>query len=173
MKRALERPQHITVGTYMNEELIQVEHLFLAFADKTRLQLLHLLRDGEMSVNALTEALNAGQPKVSRHLAYLRTMNMVTTRRDGKSIYYKLAVPVNSFAATVVGETIDWLDSLSGSDVRRTRLKEQTPLTVQARVAQPPVTYEQRSEFPEPDEVEPNVRSGPAHVDEAMEIYLL
>jgi ArsR family transcriptional regulator, arsenate/arsenite/antimonite-responsive transcriptional repressor len=154
----------------MNEELIQIEHLFLAFADKTRLQLLYLLREGEMSVNELAQALDAGQPKVSRHLAYLRTLNMVTTRRAGKSIYYKLAVPVNRFAATVVDETIDWLDSFSESHGRRTRPKPDMHQTVQLPVAEPLVTYEQQSE--QPDEAEP-ASSGPARVEEEMEVYLL
>ena len=155
----------------MNEELIQIEHLFLAFADKTRLQLLYLLREGEMSVNELAQALDAGQPKVSRHLAYLRTLNMVTTRRAGKSIYYKLAVPVNRFAATVVDETIDWLDSFSESHGRRIRPKPNVQQRGQLPVAEPLVTYElQPGRL---DEEEPNARSEPAHVEEEMEVYLL
>src|SRR4029453_914135 len=151
----------------MNEQLIQMEHLFLTFADKTRLQLLYLLRDGEVSVNSLSEALNTSQPKVSRHLAYLRTMNMVTTRREGKCVYYKLALPANSFGAAVVEETMDWLDSFSGSHHRRRRPKPGPRQMTQAPVAQPLFTYEQ------PDEADPNARSEPEHVEREMEVYLL
>src|SRR4030095_13484496 len=99
----------------MNEELKDVERVFLSFADGTRLQIMYLLRDGEMGVNDLCDALHTSQPKVSRHLAYLRAMKMVTTRRDGKSIYYKIDLPLNPFGASVVEETIDWIDSFSGS----------------------------------------------------------
>ena len=151
----------------MNEGLDQVEHLFLAFADKTRLQLLYLLRDGEVSVNALSEALDTSQPKVSRHLAYLRTMNMVTTRREGKSIFYKLNVPSNPFGASIVDETIDWLDSFSGFPRDESHAKRGRNTVIQPPVDRPFLTYDESHESelaadhaPEYDEVE-------------MEVYLL
>jgi len=156
----------------MNEELSQIEHLFLAFGDKTRLQLLYLLRDGEVSVNALSDALNSSQPKISRHLAYLRTMNVVTTRREGKNIYYKLHLPSNPFGVSLVEETIDWLDSFSGTHVRSRRPRQDTPLTTEAPVAQPFVIDEHQSE--KPNEGQPKAKSELEFVEaEEMEIYLL
>ena len=150
----------------MNEQLCDIERLFLAFADKTRLQLLYLLRDGEVSVNALSDSLNTSQPKVSRHLAYLRTMNMVTTRREGKSIYYKLNVPLNPFGASVMEETIDWVDSFSESRPGRRRTKRER-MPTQTPVAQPLFIYEQ------PDEAELYTESEPEYVEREMEVYLL
>lgn len=75
----------------MNIDLPQMEVLFLALSDKTRLRLLNLLSAGEVSVFSLTEILQESQPKISRHLAYLRQADLVETRRDGKSIFYKIA----------------------------------------------------------------------------------
>ena len=151
----------------MNEHLAEIERLFLSFADKTRLQLMYLLRDGELSVNALSEALNTSQPKVSRHLAYLRTMNMVTTRREGKSIYYKLNIPSNPFGASVVNETIDWLDSLSESPRTKSRAKSQQNTIIQPPEDQPLFTYD------ESDDSELYADSEPEYVEPEMEVYLL
>ena len=151
----------------MTEQLSEMERLFLAFADKTRLQLLYLLRDGEVSVNALSEALHSSQPKVSRHLAYLRTMNMVTTRREGKSIYYKLNIPSNPFGASLVEGTIDWLDSFSSSHPRRLRTKSERRQIAQTPLAQPLFTYD------ESEEAEAYTESKPEHVEPEMEVYLL
>ncbi|MEP6788100.1 MAG: metalloregulator ArsR/SmtB family transcription factor, partial [Acidobacteriota bacterium] len=68
--------------------LIELEKLFLALSDKTRLRLLSLMADGEVPVGFLADKLGESQPKISRHLAYLRTAGLVSTRRDGKWIYY-------------------------------------------------------------------------------------
>jgi ArsR family transcriptional regulator, arsenate/arsenite/antimonite-responsive transcriptional repressor len=70
-----------------------LERLFAALCDKTRLRLLGLMAQGEVSVNLLAESLNESQPKISRHLAYLRSAGVVNTRRDGKWIYYSIASP--------------------------------------------------------------------------------
>lgn len=68
--------------------LIELEKLFLALSDKTRLRLLALMADGEVPVGFLADKLGESQPKISRHLAYLRSAGLVSTRRDGKWIYY-------------------------------------------------------------------------------------
>src|SRR3982750_2725891 len=70
-----------------------LELLFLALNDKTRLRLLGLMADGEVSVGYLADSLNESQPKVSRHLAYMRNAGIVNTRRDGKWIYYGIEYP--------------------------------------------------------------------------------
>ncbi|KXK06531.1 MAG: putative transcriptional regulator [Acidobacteria bacterium OLB17] len=67
--------------------------LFIALSDPTRLKLLRLLAADERSVSFLADSLGESQPKVSRHLAFLRDHDVVTTRRDGKHIYYRICMP--------------------------------------------------------------------------------
>lgn len=68
-----------------------LDTLFLALSDPTRLRLLSLIGDGEVSVSFLADETGESQPKISRHLAYLRDCGVVETRRDGKWIYYSIA----------------------------------------------------------------------------------
>jgi ArsR family transcriptional regulator len=92
-------------------ELKEMENLFLALADKTRLRLLNLMREDEICVCFFTEALGESQPKVSRHLSYLRNAGIVSARRDGKWIHYRIEQPENSFAAQILRDTLQWLAS--------------------------------------------------------------
>lgn len=69
----------------------KVGETFKALADETRIRLVLHLLDGERNVGALVEALGAPQSTVSRHLAVLRHADVVATRRDGTSVYYRLA----------------------------------------------------------------------------------
>ncbi|MDD4859652.1 MAG: metalloregulator ArsR/SmtB family transcription factor [Dehalococcoidales bacterium] len=62
-------------------------------ADPTRLMILHELKGGELSVGQLTANLGLPQSNVSRHLAVLREGGVVSTRREGTTIYYSLASP--------------------------------------------------------------------------------
>jgi ArsR family transcriptional regulator len=68
-----------------------VDRMFRAFSDRTRLRILHLLRDGELCVCDLVATIGAPQPKVSRHLAYLRRAGLVRARKEGLWSYYTLA----------------------------------------------------------------------------------
>jgi DNA-binding transcriptional ArsR family regulator len=68
-----------------------LDTLFLALSDPTRLRLLSLMGAGEVSVSFLADETGESQPKISRHLAYLRDCGVVETRRDGKWIYYRIA----------------------------------------------------------------------------------
>jgi ArsR family transcriptional regulator len=72
----------------------KTNQLFKAFADENRLRILHLLTEGELCVCDITESLQMPQSKASRHLGYLRSSGLVSTRRDGKWIYYTLSNPV-------------------------------------------------------------------------------
>jgi len=72
-----------------------LDRLFRAFADRTRLRILNLLAPGELCVCDLVRLLGGPQPKISRHLAYLRKAGLVTARKDGLWIHYSLA-PANS-----------------------------------------------------------------------------
>lgn len=69
----------------------RVDMMFRAFADRTRLRILHMLRGGELCVCHIVEVLGVPQPKASRHLAYLRKAGFVLARRDGRWSYYTLA----------------------------------------------------------------------------------
>jgi len=93
------------------KKLSEMESFFLALSDKTRLRLLNLMREGEICVCFLVEVLNESQPKISRHLAYLRGAGIVEARRDGKWMHYKIAEPKNDFAAQVLRNILQWLDS--------------------------------------------------------------
>jgi DNA-binding transcriptional ArsR family regulator len=59
-------------------------------SDPTRLRLLSVLQDGELSVSALCDRLHLAQPTVSHHLGRLRTARLVANRRDGKQVFYSL-----------------------------------------------------------------------------------
>ena len=61
-----------------------------ALADETRLRLLCLIEGGEVCVCHLQDVLKTNQPKISRHLAYLRKAGLVEARRDGKWSHYRL-----------------------------------------------------------------------------------
>ena len=64
---------------------------FRALSDPLRVRLLDLLRDGELSVNALAKQLGAGQQNVSKHLALLTDAAMVARRKEGTHVYYRIA----------------------------------------------------------------------------------
>ena len=68
-----------------------VDLMFRAFSDRTRLRILHVLLGGELCVGDLVEILQAPQPRISRHLAYLRKASLVTVRKSGLWSHYSLA----------------------------------------------------------------------------------
>jgi DNA-binding transcriptional ArsR family regulator len=78
-------------GDPMETRFADFERLFLGLGDKTRLRLIALMANGPVSVGYLVEHLGESQPKVSRHLAYLRGTGLVETSRDGKWVYYGIA----------------------------------------------------------------------------------
>lgn len=95
----------------MNGEnhLAEMETLYLALADKTRLRLLNLMREDEVCVCYFTEVLGESQPKISRHLAYLRNAGIVSARREGKWMNYYIVFPENPYAARLLQDTLEWL----------------------------------------------------------------
>lgn len=99
-----------------------MENLFLALGDKTRLRLLNLMSGGEICVCFFTEALQEPQPKISRHLAYLRQMKLVETRRDGKWIYYRIAKQSSGNASRVLQAVQTWLENDEQMKLDRERL---------------------------------------------------
>ena len=92
-----------TQNTKTVKWLAQMEVLFKACADQTRLRILNMLAsEGEICVCHLVEVLKTNQPKVSRHLAYLKRAGLVTDRKDGLWVYYRLAVPLTAQAESVL-----------------------------------------------------------------------
>jgi ArsR family transcriptional regulator, arsenate/arsenite/antimonite-responsive transcriptional repressor len=79
--------------------------LFAALADPIRLRLLNLIAGREVCVCYLVEILRLSQPKISRHLAYLRKAGVVSARREGKWMHYRMERPANA-AALAVLETV-------------------------------------------------------------------
>ena len=75
--------------------------LFKALADPTRLRLINLIGDDEVCVCFFVEALKTNQPKISRHLAYLRRAGVVAARREGKWIHYRIVEPTDAQAARI------------------------------------------------------------------------
>jgi ArsR family transcriptional regulator len=80
--------------------------LFRALADRTRLRLLNLIADKEICVCYFVEILGISQPKISRHLAYLRRAGIVATRRQGRWMHYRLLAPGDAVASAILKETL-------------------------------------------------------------------
>ena len=76
--------------------------LFAALADRTRLRLLNLMNGREVCVCYFVEILRQGQPKISRHLAYLRRAGIVSARREGKWMHYRIERPSNPGAVAIL-----------------------------------------------------------------------
>ena len=87
------------------------ELFFSALADKTRLRLLNLLRDGEVCVCFFAGTLATNNPKISRHLSYLKRADLVSARRDGKWMHYSLKRPDDKRAAELFDSTMKMLES--------------------------------------------------------------
>lgn len=95
---------------------------FQALGDDTRLRLLNLMSDREICVCYFVEILGQAQPKISRHLAYLRRAGMVVARREGKWMHYRIATPANRGAAQVLRQTLEWLNEDRAMQADRARL---------------------------------------------------
>jgi ArsR family transcriptional regulator len=99
----------------MTKQLIQMETLFKALADATRLRMLGLLLAGEVCVCDIHETLKIPQSKASRHLAYLRRSGLVETRREGLWIHYRLgtlADPVLVAISDAVRHALTHIDTV-------------------------------------------------------------
>jgi len=88
-----------------DHDLEQLTAVFRLLSDKTRLNILMLLSEGERNVTSLCEALKLPQPTVSHHLGLLRMNNIIGNRRNGKQVFYTLngRVDVGSGKAMQIG----------------------------------------------------------------------
>ena len=95
--------------------------LFAALSDRTRLRLLNLMRGREICVCYFVEILGQSQPKISRHLAYLRRAGVVAARREGKWMHYRMVEPAHPGAARILRETLAVLREEKGMEADRAR----------------------------------------------------
>jgi ArsR family transcriptional regulator, arsenate/arsenite/antimonite-responsive transcriptional repressor len=106
----------------MAKKEAQMELLFRALADRTRLRLLNLMAAGEVCVCFFVEVLGTNQPKISRHLAYLRRAGVVAARREGKWMHYRVTAPADEHAARIFAEVMNWLGGDRDMQKDRARL---------------------------------------------------
>jgi DNA-binding transcriptional ArsR family regulator len=125
------------------ERVNEVERILLGLAEQTRLRILNILKDGEADVSTITDLLGLAQPKVSRHLAYLKDSGVATARRDGKQIYYSLADRSRSSAIVLAV-----LSELMGAKTTNERARNITERE------QPDHTSVQPHTFPDHEEME-------------------
>ncbi len=106
----------------MADKGYSIEPLFKALADRTRLKLINLMSVDEVCVCFFVEVLKTNQPKISRHLAYLRRAGVVSARREGKWMHYRIVEPPDAHAANIFREVRTWLASDPAMQRDRTRL---------------------------------------------------
>jgi ArsR family transcriptional regulator len=90
----------------------ELEKLFKALGDKTRLRILGLLGSNEVCVCHIHDSLGLPQPTVSRHLAYLRKSGLVAARRDGVWMHYQVSGSLSPVVRGVVSAAVDALQQL-------------------------------------------------------------
>src|SRR5271166_6254244 len=88
------------------EKPVALDLFFRALADPTRLRLLNLIADREICVCYFVQILRISQPKISRHLAYLRRAGIVAARREGRWMHYRLVVPQDAVVSSILRETV-------------------------------------------------------------------
>ena len=88
---------------------LELEKLFQALGDRTRLRLLNLMAAGETCVCFFVAVIDAPQPTISRHLAYLRRSGLVSARRDGKWMHYGITPPDHPTVRRIFEQVIEVL----------------------------------------------------------------
>jgi len=97
-------PVHILTNMNIleNKPMSGIDRMFRAFADPTRLRILHLLLAGEHCVSDIVSILGAPQAKVSHHLKYLHGAGLVEVRKEGLWCFYQLRPAQSPFHATLI-----------------------------------------------------------------------
>jgi ArsR family transcriptional regulator len=101
-----------------------IERFFQALGDNTRLRLLSLMGEQEICVCYFVEILGSPQPKISRHLAYLRSAGIVAARREGKWMHYRIVMPPHIGASQILRQTLEWLKEDKAMQSDRARLSK-------------------------------------------------
>lgn len=103
---------------------LEIVLVFRTLSDPTRLRLLNLLSQGEVCVCHLSDTLDLTQPKVSRHLAYLKRGGFVETRRDGKWMHYRWSRQSHPLARVVLDGLRNWMARDDAMKRDRQKLKQ-------------------------------------------------
>ena len=113
--------------TAQGEAQDTVDLMFRAFSDRTRLRILHVLRGGELCVGDIVESLRAPQPRVSRHLAYLRKASLVVVRKSGLWCHYSLApakTPFHRKLLECLGKCFTEVPELQADEARAAKIRK-------------------------------------------------
>jgi ArsR family transcriptional regulator, arsenate/arsenite/antimonite-responsive transcriptional repressor len=97
----------------------ELENVYKALADKTRLRILALLGNNEVCVCHIHDSLGLPQPTVSRHLAYLRKSGLVAARRDGVWMHYQVARSLSPLVRAILGAAVDALRQVAATSQDR------------------------------------------------------
>ena len=92
-----------------SRRLKELPLVFKALSDPTRLRVLNLLSEGEVCVCFLCDVLRLVQPKISRHLAYLKKAGLVQVRREGKWMHYAWTPPADPVMRSLMDGLRDWM----------------------------------------------------------------
>lgn len=103
---------------------LDMVQLFAALADPTRLRLLNLMNGREVCVCYFVEILKQSQPKISRHLAYLRRVGIIEARREGKWMHYRIERPADSRVASILGATLKSFETDRNMQADLARLRQ-------------------------------------------------
>lgn len=126
-----------------------IELLFRALADRTRLRLLNLIADKEICVCYFVEILEMSQPKISRHLAYLRRAGIAASRRQGRWMHYRLLMPEGEIAAAILRETMAHLRQIPEMQADRAKLATNCcSAEIVVRLGQPPLPLDLPNPLP-------------------------
>ena len=82
-----------TKSPHKKEFYIKCAELFKIMSNPKRLEILNIIKDREVTVNEISKILGTRKSNTSQHLAYLRYTGIVTAKRNGKNIFYKLVDP--------------------------------------------------------------------------------
>jgi ArsR family transcriptional regulator, zinc-responsive transcriptional repressor len=91
----------------VGQDIDQLTALFRLLSDRTRLNILLALADGERNVSSLCMELGLPQPTVSHHLGLLRVNNIITNRRKGKQVFYSLSASVNTAEGAILETSLE------------------------------------------------------------------
>lgn len=160
----------------MASDMTQLETLFLALGDRTRLRLLSLMAPVPVPVGLLVDLTGESQPKVSRHLAYLRNCGVVTAQRKGRQIYYGINSSGDTAACQMLAVVIAQLTGKTA--VRKAAGRETVTKRPQVQARLTEIYAEPDIRYPGPDElqgeVEEKMPDRPAQDEQGeMDVFLL
>lgn len=123
----------MTPTTLQAPTVADLDDVFKGFADPTRIRILNALAAGELCVCDLVDILELPQPTVSRHLAYLRRMDLVEVTRDAKFAHYRLAEPAHAVHQNLINCVRTCFRGITSLD----RERRQAEARVTARALEP------------------------------------